>query len=73
MWENLKVWFVNKYAASVVRHLLSFLAGLSPYLMSINIDPELVSRFLSDAQEVLYSVAMFAIALLWSFFQKKKN
>jgi len=84
MIQWLKRKFINKYAASAVRHLITFLGGLiagaGVYLSSSGASPEEVARFLKElmdlitASEPVISGYLIAIAgLLLSWMEKRKR
>lgn len=68
--DKLRNSFVNKYVASFLRRVVP---RLGVYLAALNLEPEVVERFLSDTTLVLTAVAAFAIELAFSFYDKKKN
>jgi len=61
---------IGRYLGALIRHLIPF---VSTYLVSLNLDPELVSRFTSDLSVVLTAVGSLLFSLVWSFIQKKKG
>lgn len=62
--------FLSRYVASFVRHLITLLAG---WLASMGIEaPEAAFGDLANGLTIiLTTVAMFAVTMVWSVFEKK--
>lgn len=68
--SKIKEAIVGKYLKSTVRHSVGLLGGV---LLGIGLDPELVKEFIPAAQEIAVGSALFILAQVWSWFDKKSK
>jgi hypothetical protein len=70
MFDWLKKIVVNKYAASLIRHGLGMLSG---YLVAIGVSEDVASGLTTQLIDITINSLPGVIALVWSFFEKKKK
>ncbi len=70
MLQKIKDFFLNKYLASIVRHLLSASAGV---LISIGIPAAQVAAFTGAANPIIVGIVFYLVSQASSLLEKKKK
>ena len=66
----LKKAIVGKMGRSVIRKLMTLLAGV---LVGIGIEPEVIEQFTSSGTEVLIAAFLYIVAQVWSMAERQAN
>lgn len=69
MFDWLKKIVVNKYAKATIRHAMGLLSG---YLVAIGVSEDVSSSFVTQLTDIAINSLPGVVALVWSFFDKKK-